>query len=559
MYGIPRSTLHDHVSGRVTHSKPGPEPYLSLEEEEELANFLLKCARIGYPKTRQQVLALVQDIVSCRRPEVLVTNGWWERFTKRHPHVTLKSAVPLSYVRAMAQDESSIEAYYNLLETTLRQNGIFDSPAQIFNCDETEMPLNPKPLKIVGERGAKNPSYICGSIKNQVTVLACTSASGYALPPYVILARKTLNQEITYGEVAATSYGLSPKGWMDLTLFNKWFKEQFLRWAPPALPLLLLMDGHASHFCPNLIRTAAAEGIILFALPPHTTHLCQPLDKGAFSPLKMEWRKSVHKFISTNKGREVTIYDFSSVFSEAWSKAMSINNVTAGFKVAGVFPFNRNAVKLQSEKFKKFNPQSLSETSGIKYIPLYSPSRTTDGMHDLSGEQSTLEQSPVLPGISPTPARSLIGSEGDIFRKFLSFLPASNPKCLKEFLPTPQAPKRSKGRGPVPPGRVLTSKENLSLIEEQERKKQEAARLKEERKRERETKRLMKLNKSKKKITCEYFLKHELLVFLCFSSTQSLNASLLLSAGTSKVMKGTRRAKSVVSPLTTDEESSCGE
>ena len=78
------------------------------------------------------------------------------------------------------------------------------------------MPLNPKPLKIVGERGAKNPSYICGSTKNQVTVLACTSASGYALPPYVILARKTLNQEITYGEVAATSYGLSPKGWWTL-------------------------------------------------------------------------------------------------------------------------------------------------------------------------------------------------------------------------------------------------------------------------------------------------------------------------------------------------------
>ena len=130
------------------------------------------------------------------------------------------------------------------------------------------MPLNPKPLKIVGERGAKNPSYICGSTKNQVTVLACTSASGYALPPYVILARKTLNQEITYGEVAATSYGLSPKGWMDLTLFNKWFKEQFLPWAPPARPLQLLMDGYASHLCQNLIKTAAAEGIILFALAP---------------------------------------------------------------------------------------------------------------------------------------------------------------------------------------------------------------------------------------------------------------------------------------------------
>ena len=46
----------------------------------------------------------------------------------------------------------------------------------------------------------------------------------------------------------------------------------------------------------------------------------------------------------------------------------------------------------------------------------------------------------------------------------------------------------------------------------------------------------MKLNKSKKKITGEYFVKHEYLVFLCFSSAQSLTS---LSPGTSKVMKGT--------------------
>ena len=244
MYGIPRSTLHDHYSGKVKlYAKPGPNPYLNLEEEEELSTFLIRCSRIGYPKTRQQVLSIVQEIVSRRQKDVTITNGWWERFSKQHPQVSLRTSVPLAYARAMAEDESSIEGYYNLLETTLHENGIFDSPTRIFNCDETGMPLNPKPLKVVSERGAKNPSCVCGSTKNQVSVLACSSASGYTLPPYVILARKTLNHEITFGEVPGTSYGLSPKGWMDLGLFSTWFKEIFLTNAPSARPLLLLLDG----------------------------------------------------------------------------------------------------------------------------------------------------------------------------------------------------------------------------------------------------------------------------------------------------------------------------
>ena len=38
-YGLPRSTLHDHVSGKVQYgAKPGRDPYLTAEEEEELGH-----------------------------------------------------------------------------------------------------------------------------------------------------------------------------------------------------------------------------------------------------------------------------------------------------------------------------------------------------------------------------------------------------------------------------------------------------------------------------------------------------------------------------------------
>ena len=101
LYNVPRSTLYDRVSAKVMHgAKSGPQPYLSVEE---LTNFLLETAKIGYAHTRKQVIALVQQIIN-KGIATTVTNGWWERYVKRHPQITLRVAVPFSYARAMATD-----------------------------------------------------------------------------------------------------------------------------------------------------------------------------------------------------------------------------------------------------------------------------------------------------------------------------------------------------------------------------------------------------------------------------------------------------------------------
>ena len=72
----------------------------------------------------------------------------------------------------MAEDEVQLDSYFNLLETRMK------SLIRLFNCDETGMALNSKPLKVVSEQGAKNSSHICGPDKSQMTVLACSSAAG---------------------------------------------------------------------------------------------------------------------------------------------------------------------------------------------------------------------------------------------------------------------------------------------------------------------------------------------------------------------------------------------
>ena len=88
MYKIPRSTLHDHVSGKIAlGARSGPDPYLSVEEE-ELASFLVQTAEIGYPHTKRQVLALVQPIINKKGIDANVSNGRWERFCQCHPSIT---------------------------------------------------------------------------------------------------------------------------------------------------------------------------------------------------------------------------------------------------------------------------------------------------------------------------------------------------------------------------------------------------------------------------------------------------------------------------------------
>ena len=198
-------TLHDHVSGKIAlGAKSGPDPYLSFEKEEELASFLVQTAEIGYPHTKRQVLALVQQIINKKGIDANVSNGWWERFCQRHPSITLRAAVPFSLARAVASDSEVVNKYFDLLEECLQQNEILNKPGLIFNCDETGLPLNPTWLKVVDKVGSKNPSIVTSGDKSQLT-----SAAGYTIPPFVIFDRKALNPKLTEGEVSGTLYSLS--------------------------------------------------------------------------------------------------------------------------------------------------------------------------------------------------------------------------------------------------------------------------------------------------------------------------------------------------------------
>lgn len=238
VHGIPKTTLDDHVKGRVLPgTRSGPPTLLSSDEEQDLVSFLVKSAEIGCGRTTNEVLEIVERMLVSKGQQRTVTNGWWVAFSRRHPELSLTTPATLSIARAKASSKESINHYFDILQQTFDENDLNDQPAAIFNMDETGCPLDPKPLKCVHVRGKKNPCSISSGSKSQVTVGACVSAAGQCVPPMVVWSRKTMKPELAVGEVPGAIYGFSSKGWMDSRLFHLWFERHFLRYAPAVHPL----------------------------------------------------------------------------------------------------------------------------------------------------------------------------------------------------------------------------------------------------------------------------------------------------------------------------------
>ena len=164
----------------------------------------------------------------------------------------------------MSSQPEILDRYYNLLEQTLREHDLLDKPCQIFNLDEAGMPLDPAPPRVVVPKGTKHATFIMSGNKAQLSVLCLCNAAGYVIPPMIVFDHLTLKPEMVTGEVPGTMYGLSKNGWMDMELFELWFNHHFLAHVPPVRPILLMMDGHSTHFQPRVVRLVAKEEIIVF-------------------------------------------------------------------------------------------------------------------------------------------------------------------------------------------------------------------------------------------------------------------------------------------------------
>ena len=76
---------------------------------------------------------------------------------------------------------------------------------------------------------------------------------------------------------------------------------------------MLIFNGHGSHLSQQFINYCWANKIRPFQLPPHTTHLLQPLDVGVFQTLKHYFKKAIQQEVFLGAS-EISKTDFFAFF-----------------------------------------------------------------------------------------------------------------------------------------------------------------------------------------------------------------------------------------------------
>ncbi|XP_072548597.1 abhydrolase domain containing 10, depalmitoylase a isoform X1 [Salminus brasiliensis] len=379
LFGVPRNTLGDRVSGRVTHgSCTGRKMLLSPEDEEALVQYCIYCAQHGFPLTRVRLLAYANAVRRKRNPDEAVPElgkKWWHCFRKRHARVlSMRTPDTINRGRAAYAKKGTVDKYFDLLESTLEKYGLKDQPSQIYNCDETGFQLDGTRFKVLSPRGSKHVYQQAPGTRDHVSVLVCFNAAGEDVPPFIIFAKWFPGGPYTQGGPPKALYGKSPAGYIDRDLFQRWFRH-FICHAEKKRPLLLIFDGHKSHLTPEVTEAAKKEGVVLLCLPPHCSHVLQPLDVGFFGPLKGEFAKVAGNLSHFKHSYVLNKPEFSRVFNHPYQQLKDQAIVVNGFRKCGIFPLNPQAVD-SSRLMPSTGPKNstITTTTSSPEEPVDSPS-----------------------------------------------------------------------------------------------------------------------------------------------------------------------------------------
>ena len=142
LYNIPVESLQRRVTGMVDMDcRPGPPTVLTKSEEDEIVQYLIQMADMGYGLTREAVMHMVYAYVDkCRRdhPFKNETAGrwWFQGFKARHPNLTVRMPQALSHCRARCSNKEVISDFFGKLGAIYCKLNLLSKPMQIYNSDE---------------------------------------------------------------------------------------------------------------------------------------------------------------------------------------------------------------------------------------------------------------------------------------------------------------------------------------------------------------------------------------------------------------------------------------
>lgn len=211
----------------------------------------------------------------------------------------VKTPRSIDIARAKSATESAVTNYFTELETILTKYNLKNKPHMVYNVDEKGLSTEHKPPKIIAGKHCKAQAVTSGKGKT-VTVIGAANAVGQSVPSFFVFpGQRILDSLLTNGSPGVAG-DVSESGWSNSLIFEKFMKEHLLKYLPARGSdsyVLVLYDGHRSHFTITLIECAIQNYIILFVLPPHCSHLLQPLDVSCLGQFEIAWNSACHSFL----------------------------------------------------------------------------------------------------------------------------------------------------------------------------------------------------------------------------------------------------------------------
>ena len=349
LYNVPRTTIQRRLKGvRPKRETTSVNLKLSPHEEQSLIQWILDLDRRGFPPHIIDVRRMGDVLLRARGqnpPPHPLGKNWASRFVKRQSELQTKWNRKFHSQRARCEDPVRISSWFKLVQDTRVTYGVNDQ--DVYNFDETGFMMGVAATSkvVTSSDTIGRATTVQPGNREWVTAIECINASGWCLPPFVILAAK-LHQASWYQDLPPDwSVAVSDNGWTTYELGLEWVKhfDRHTKTCTVGAWRLLILDGHDSHATPEFDQFCTDNKIITLCMPPHTSHLLQPLDVGCYSPLKTLYGHEVAD-LARQSVYHIDKLDFLWIYKKIRMQALSDSNVKAGFLATGLIPFSPERV-----------------------------------------------------------------------------------------------------------------------------------------------------------------------------------------------------------------------
>jgi hypothetical protein len=202
------------------------------------------------------------------------------RFDNTQPELQAKWKRKFHSRRARWEDPIKINAWFKTVQKTRQAYGILDEDAYNFHATGFMMGVTATSKIGTSSDTTDRATVVQPGNRDWTTTIECINASGWSIPPFIILSGK-LHQASWYRDLPANWVSaVRDNGWKTDELGLKWVKyfNRHTEERTTGAYKLLILDGHSSRATPKFDQFCAEHKITTLCMPPHTSHLLQPLN-----------------------------------------------------------------------------------------------------------------------------------------------------------------------------------------------------------------------------------------------------------------------------------------